>query len=269
MTLTAARKNGFAVDEASAKSQLDTIRVYLETWRERNLQDIGIPGGVDTDSYILAGLAAANFEPDAGTDAVAIYLKRRQSADGRWRILAQRPPIESSDFEVTAITMRALLAYAPKPMQAEYTKAVERGAAWLAQTQPKTNEDYVYRLLGLGWADANKESIRKAARELIDLQRLDGGWAQLTTLSSDAYATGQALTALAEASGMAVSDPVYQRGVKYLLSTQLEDGSWFVSTRTLPIQPYFDAEFPYERNQFISDAATNWATMALARAAKN
>jgi len=265
MTLATARKNGFAVDEVSAGSQLDSMRVYLETWRERSLQDIGIPGGIDTDSYILAGLAAANFAPDAGTDAVAIYLKRRQSADGGWRIQTQRPPIESSDFEATAITMRGLLAFAPKPKQAEYARAVERGAAWLAQAQPETNEDYVYRLLGLGWARANKEAIRKAARELMDRQRADGGWAQLATLSSDAYATGQALTALAEAGGMGASDPVYQRGVKFLLSTQLEDGSWFVPTRTLPVQPYFDAEFPYERNQFISAAATNWATMALAR----
>ena len=269
MTLTAARNNGFAIDEASSKSQLDTIRVYLETWRERNLQDIAIPGGVDTDSYILAGLAAANFTADAATDAMAIYLKRRQSADGGWRIQAQRPPIESSDFEATAITMRALLAFAPKPKQADYARAVERGAAWLTQAHPKTNEDYVYRLLGLGWAGAPKDAIRKAARELTDLQRQDGGWGQLRTLSSDAYATGQALTALGEAGRMTVSDPVYQRGVKFLLSTQLEDGSWFVSTRALPEQPYFDAEFPYERNQFISDAATNWATMALARVAKH
>jgi hypothetical protein len=156
-----------------------------------------------------------------------------------------------------------------KPKQAEYARAVERGAAWLTRTEPETNEDYVYRLLGLGWAGGNKEAIRKAARELIDLQRHDGGWAQLSTLSSDAYATGQALTALAEAGGIAVSDKVYHRGVKFLLSSQLEVGSWFVATRTLPIQPYFDAEFPYERNQFISDAATNWATMALARVAKD
>jgi hypothetical protein len=85
-------------------------------------------------------------------------------------------------------------------------------------------------------ASANKETIRKAARELIHLQRQDGGWAQLTTVSSDAYATGQVVTALG---GMAVSDPVYQRGVKFLLGTQLEDGSWFVPTRTLPVQPYF------------------------------
>ena len=40
-------------------------------------------------------------------------------------------------------------------------------------------------------------------------------------------------------------------------------------TRTLPVQPYFDSEFPHEHDQFISDAATNWATMALARAAKD
>jgi len=54
-----------------------------------------------------------------------------------------------------------------------------------------------------------------------------------------------------------------------LLSTQLEDGSWHVGTRTIPLQPYFDSEFPHERDQFVSAAATNWATMALARAAKN
>ena len=268
MTLTAARKNGFSVDEATAQSQLDTIRVYLESWRDRSLQDIGIPGGVDTDSYILAGLAAASYPPDPATDAIARYLKRRQAADGGWRIQTQRPPVESSDFEATAISMRALLAYAPRPKQAEYAAAVRKGAMWLSQAQPRTTEDYVYRLLGLGWAGAGKEAVRQAARELMALQKPDGGWAQLTTLSSDAYATGQALTALAEAGGTAVTDPVYRRGVKFLLSTQLEDGSWYVATRTLPVQPYFDSEFPHGRDQFISDAATNWATMALARAAK-
>jgi len=269
MALSAARKYGFAVDETSSKSQLDTIRIYLETWRERSLQGIGIPGGIDTDSYILAGLAASNFVPDGGTDAVAIYLKRRQSADGGWRIQTQRPPIESSDFEATAITLRALLAFAPKPKEAEYAKAIESGAEWLVRTQPKTNEDYVYRLLGMSWTRRSKEVIRKAARELIELQRGDGGWAQLSTLPSDAYATGQALTALAEAGEAAVDDPVYRRGLKFLMGTQLEDGSWFVPTRTLPEQPYFDAEFPHERNQFVSDAATNWAIMALVRAAND
>jgi ankyrin repeat protein len=268
MTLKAARKNGFSVDEAIAQSQLNTIGEYLESWRERSLQDIGIPGGVDTDSYILAGLAAANYPPDSATDAIARYLRRRQAVDGGWRIATQRPPVESSDFEATAITMRALQVYAPRPKQAEYAKSVRKAAMWLSQAQPKTTEDHVYQVLGLGWAGGNKDTVRKAARELMALQRPDGGWAQLPTLASDAYATGQALTALAEAGRLSATDLVYQRGVRFLLSTQLEDGSWYVKTRTLAVQPYFDSEFPHDRDQFISTAATNWATMALAREAK-
>jgi hypothetical protein len=213
MTLAVARKNGFSVDEAAhASSQLNTIRVYLETWLDRSLQDIGIPGGVDTDGYILAGLAAANYPPDPATDAIAIYLKRRQAADGAWRIFTQRPPIESSDFEATAIAVRALQVYAPQTKRAEYAKAIRGGALWLSQAPPKTNEDYVYRLLGLVWAGWNQPAVRKAARELIGLQRTDGGWAQLRTLASDAYATGQALTALAEAGGMPARDPVLPTG---------------------------------------------------------
>jgi squalene cyclase len=99
--------------------------------------------------------------------------------------------------------------------------------------------------------------------ELICLQRADGGWAQIPALGSDAYATGQALTALAEAGGLKASDPVYQRGIRFLLETQLADGSWYVRSRAYPVQPYFDSEFPHDRDQFISAAATNWATIAL------
>ena len=65
---------------------------------------------------------------------------------------------------------------------------------------------------------------------------------------------------------MKTTDPVYQKGVRFLLGTQLEDGSWYVRTRAVPVQPYFDSEFPHGRDQFISAAATNWATMALALA---
>jgi hypothetical protein len=56
--------------------------------------------------------------------------------------------------------------------------------------------------------------------------------------------------------------------VAFLLRTQLEDGSWFVRSRAIPVQPYFDSGFPHGRDQFISAAATNWATMALMLAAR-
>ena len=53
------------------------------------------------------------------------------------------------------------------------------------------------------------------------------------------------------------------RGVRYLLATQRADGSWYVATRAVPVQAYFDTGFPHGRDQFISAAATNWAVQAL------
>ena len=45
-----------------------------------------------------------------------------------------------------------------------------------------------------------------------------------------------------------------------------QDGSWFVKSRAMKIQPYFESGFPYGKNQFISVAASGWAAAALALA---
>ncbi|HET9402192.1 MAG TPA: hypothetical protein VFO34_14705, partial [Candidatus Acidoferrales bacterium] len=47
----------------------------------------------------------------------------------------------------------------------------------------------------------------------------------------------------------------------------LADGSWFVRSRAIPLQPYFESGFPHAHDQFVSAAGTNWATRALAMAA--
>jgi ankyrin repeat protein len=268
MTAAIARRKGFRIDEGLVREQTTRTRAYLESWRERVLQDIAIPGRIDTTAYILTGLAAATYPSDAATDALARYVKRRQYADGGWRVAAHRPPIESSDIEVTALSMRSLQAYAPASRKDEYSRAVQRGAEWLANSaRPRSTEDHAFLLLGLAWAHASRPAIRQAAGALIARQRPDGGWSQIATLASDAYATGQALTALVESGAMKTADPVYQKGVRFLLGTQFDDGSWYVRSRAVPVQPYFDSEFPHGRDQFISAAATNWATMALAHAA--
>ena len=65
-----------------------------------------------------------------------------------------------------------------------------------------------------------------------------------------------------------MTSPAYQRGIQYLLSSQLEDGSWYVRTRAPAFQPYFDSDFPHGPDQFISAAASNWASMALVAVAR-
>jgi hypothetical protein len=118
----------------------------------------------------------------------------------------------------------------------------------------------------LTWGRAGGSAIQKAGRALIADQRPDGGWAQLPSMDSDAYATGQALVALADSGAITPAHPIYQRGVQFLLKTQCEDGSWLVRTRALALQPLFDIGFPHGNDGWISAAATNWAAMALARA---
>ena len=101
--------------------------------------------------------------------------------------------------------------------------------------------------------------------EIGAAQRGDGGWAQTQYLDSDAYATGQSLYAL-QVAGISPQNPVYKRGTAYLLSTQLEGGSWHVTSRSPKFQPYFESGFPHKDDQWISAAATAWAVVALAPA---
>lgn len=264
MTVAASRASGIRVDEAIARQQVSETAAYLDRWRDRVLQGVGIAGSSDTISYILVGLAAEHHPADEATDAMARYIKNQQTSSGAWRIVAHRPPIESSEIELTAMCLRALQVYAPAGRGAEYQPAIDRAAAWIAQAKPVVTEDRVFQLLGLHWSGASAVAIQASARGLIAEQRPDGGWGQLATLESDAYATGQALVSLVQSGAISVTDPVYARGAQFLMRTQFADGSWFVRTRSLPIQPHFETGFPFGRDQFISAAATNWAAMALA-----
>jgi len=272
MTVALSRASGIRVDEEVADAQARGISRFLETWRERALQGVAIPGDADTVSAILLGHAAEAQPATEATDAMARLLRRYQARDGSWPILAHRPPLESSDVEVTAASMRALQVYAARSDRAESTRAIASAAAWLATAPVVTTEDRAFQLLGLGWSSANssasKGAIQKAGRALVATQRADGGWSQLSTLESDAYATGQALVALEQSGALAPTDAAFQRGVRFLLNTQHGDGAWFVPTRALAIQPFFESGFPFGHDQFISAAATGWATMALALASR-
>ena len=105
-------------------------------------------------------------------------------------------------------------------------------------------EEKAMKLLGLVWAKADPEDIKAAAQAVMSEQRPDGGWAQLPALESDAYATGQALTALHAAGQITVDDQIYNRGAAFLLRTQRPDGSWLVRTPFVPISTLQGKRFP-------------------------
>jgi Prenyltransferase and squalene oxidase repeat len=214
--------------------------------------------------------AGMNHEPRTQvTDAIVRYIMASQTAEGGWHTPeSRRPPMNSGRLQTAALAIFAMKNYAPEAERLNCEKAIARSVAWLEKTTPVTNQDHAFRLLGLAWGGASASVIRQEATSLAALQRADGGWSQLPAMVSDAYATGEALFALGSAGKMTVSDPVFRKGVDYLLSTQASDGSWRVRSRAIWFQPYFDSGFPYGQNQFISTAGTAWATLALTLAAE-
>jgi len=219
-------------------------------------------------SYLLIGLDAEHYKPDINTDAAAIYLKNRQSPDGQWTYPAAdtRPPICSDYIGQTAVSMRALQLYTPHTAdKAAYGDAIEKALTWILNTKPQGNDDRAWRLAALAWGGNHKDAAQSALRELLATQKADGGWSDIDIMESSVYATGRALYAL-QVAGVPPSNTAYERGVQYLLNTQQQDGSWFVRSRALAFQPYFDAGFPHGYNQWISAASTSWAVIALSYA---
>jgi ankyrin repeat protein len=270
MVVSAARKSGFPVDEKTAAQQVKANVFGLEKLRDSLHQGFFGPAPVGDIfgpvvlSYILVGLDAEHYKADINTDAVAMYLKSHQSADGQWAYppADTRPPLCSDYIGQTALSMRALQLYAPKTDKAAFDQSIQLAAAWLANARPRNNDDRGWRLLGLAWANKDKGATQKAMQELLAIQRTDGGWSDLDSMESNVYATGKALYAL-QIAGMPASNAAYSRGAQYLLKTQQEDGSWYVKTRALALQPYFDAGFPHGFDQWISAAGSAWATLAL------
>src|SRR5262249_54484663 len=64
-----------------------------------------------------------------------------------------------------------------------------------------------------------------------------------------------------------LADPASQRGLRFLLSSQEDDGTWHVARRAFPFQPTMASGFPHHRDSWISAAATSWAVLALTRVA--
>jgi ankyrin repeat protein len=267
LAVSAARRAGLRVNEVAATQRASGAAAVFGATATRILERFDPPGSPGVGLYALVGLAAAGYPPDRSTDAILFNLLALQRADGKWHEGGGgfiRPPINEGDFTHTALAIRAVTVYGSPAQDREMKERIARAVAWLREATPRTGQDRSFRVLGLSWGHAERSLIEQAARELIALQRVDGGWGQRDEMASDAYATGQTLYALLESGTVTASSEAVRRGTNYLLSTQRADGSWYVRSRAPKFQPYFEGGFPYGPDQWISSMATSWATTALA-----
>jgi hypothetical protein len=265
LALTTARSRGFPVREEELQKHGHFIADFLETNRENYVKGRGQGGSADTAGYALWTLELIGRKPDRITAAVAEYLLLYNKDLDHYRPSGNRPPSEVSPFTTTYFAIRALQTFGTREQRDRIDERLCTICDWLTMTPAQDTEDHVFRLAAWKRLGAAGE-VRVAAQELIRTQHADGGWGQGDGMAPDAYATGTALVMLHQAADLAVTHSVYQRGVQYLLRTQADDGSWHVQSRSKPFQTYFESGFPHGKDQFISLAASSWATTALALA---
>ncbi len=263
LAFSEAKKRNFNIPTEEIKAQSDFVLDFLKKNQEKYSEGKGTGGEADTAGYALLTLELAGIKPNETTDAVVTYFLKHQASNGYWKVTSNRPPSEASHFTTNYLALRSLRVWGSDKLAKEIKERTKKSAAWILETSPKTNEDQVFQLLGFSEVKADKSIIENSAKALIAKQKSDGGWAQIDSLDSDPYATATALVSLHFTKMLSNKDKAFQDGVKYLIKTRKEDGSWFVKSRSKPFQTYYESGFPHGKDQFISVAASGWAATAL------
>lgn len=261
---------GLPVSGPAIDAQVEFTLAWYRPKRDQLKQGRGAPSGAIEAGYAAWALAETVEADDPNNvqevlDSLRDFLLVRQEESGRWTAVHRRPPMETAGLTGTATALVALARPDGESHGTLEWLVVRQGAAWLRRAEPESTEDAAMQMWGLFYAGLDDDELVPYRDRLLALQRSDGGWGQLPESQSDAYATGQALFLLAEC-GLPTDSDAYARGVAFLLRDQQQDGSWYVATRSRPLRVFFDNGDPGGKSQFISFAATNWATLALLQA---
>jgi hypothetical protein len=186
-------------------------------------------------AWFALGFAADPRPEAAARTELKLLLKTiesDQTETGAWLSWPQtRPPFfGESDDSTTALATLTVLSAAARG-DAEAIRVRDRGVKWLSETKTDDDPQSVALRLVL-WKRLGRpvEEWRPLAQRIKQRQNEDGGWSQATDMASDAWATGQALYALAHA-GLKPNEPVIARGQAFLIQTQRDDGSWAMTSR--------------------------------------
>lgn len=262
LAMVTAGARGITTQKGLLKSQAEFTHTSFKEHVDAMKEGRGVGGGAMTVGYGLWALDLAAVAHDDVTSAMVEYLLKTQRADGHWLTNGRRPPLEESAVTATALSALGLKRFATSDQRMRAETAVTRARQWLLSTSAQNQEDRNHRLFGLRIVGADDTILAQARADVVAAQHSDGGWSARDDLPSDAYATGQTLARL-HADGLPITDPVYERGIRYLLKNRQTDGSWRVETRARPFQVYFDNGDPHGKSQFISTPATAWAIVAL------
>lgn len=204
-----------------------------------------------------------------GWHKVIDHLSSAQNEDGSfagrnaWRPIFNTPQILTRF--VFAGVQDAIDSSTPGTISERQLHVLRQAETFLSNQMPDgTHQGIVLRILSerrsSGGASQGQPSVSlaKLIIELKKLQRSDGGWSQTDDRESDAFATGQSLTALHRA-GVSSTDPAIRNGIDFLSQTQNSNGTWPMTSRLNP-----ETNKPAEFLNPITYAATAWAALGMA-----
>ena len=263
MGVSLARERGWNVNEELSQHGMAAMNGNLQDHEADYMAGMEASGLPDEVAYMLLSFSEDDVAPSPITDEAVYYIAMKQGPDGNWTGRGgSRSPMQDRASSSTALGIRALLAYGPPARNFEFQQRLNLAGRWLALERPLSTEPRVMQVLGLYWSGVQPEIQSLRLKELINLQRENGGWGQSPNLAADAYATGMVLYTL-HVLGVPSSDPAFRRGVEFLLRNQRPDGTWFVRSRAMKVHPSFESGFPYGRDQWISTIGSAWATVGL------
>ena len=234
-TLNEAKRRGYTVDDKAVAELTAWVLAKDDPAKVNPKQPERKEVIVNQTPLMLAlGFEAGDSKDPVTRDGLKTMLTLvvgDQDKDGAWRLMYAWEPHGSTPDVMTALALLALSAPNAPDLGAEGKAAREKGLKWLAATPPAdTPQADGLRLVLLKRLARPPAEWEPLLKKLLARQNADGGWGQAAGMKSDAFATGQALYALAEA-GRKPDDPAVAKARTFLVKSQRADGSWEMASR--------------------------------------
>lgn len=262
--LNEGKKQGYAVDEdvlADMTSWVIGEDYLAQLLKERPAQQEIVFN--EAPLLLALGIEAGDMnDKQEGLKKLIASVVNDQGNDGSWKRVNEARPILSSPDTLTTLALLALSAPNAPDMGQAGKMAQEKGLQWLLAAKPDDElQPTVLRLILWSRLGRPDSECKPLEQQLRSSQNEDGGWSQIKLATSDAYATGQALYALAEA-GVLKDDAAIRRAQSFLEKSQREDGAWAMTSRAIMGNGKVATKF-----EPITHAGSAWAVMGLVRTA--
>jgi von Willebrand factor type A domain-containing protein len=251
--------------EQGYRVSMPAMQALVDMMHEQQTPEGALGRNHETTSAVFGAIGFAQAAEASGrTSDPALfktvdYVLRIQAKDGSLHEDSTEPPIMQGGLMMTGNALVAFEWAAAHSRDPKYRQAAERALAWIVANEPVTTQDLVFKIVAVNHygTPEQKRATWPLAEVLAAQQAADGGWKEIPAMEgSNAFATGQVLYAFKQA-GVSVRSAMFQRGVDYLLKTQVreptpDNGSW----KAIHTQSQRATDF----------APTMWAVIGLAGA---